>query len=200
MSIQLKSLLTVTAIFLLGCQAAPPVPSDKYFRLEAIQGGEERRAILSETLYIAPLRAEGPYAERAMLYATAEQPRLLQQYHYQHWSEPPALLLQEHLRTSLEKLAIAPHVTDIPIGSGVGYLLNGKILRMEKIIEGDSAKAVVSLHLAMQKKKTFGILFEQNYTEEVSLTDMSQNAYVVATELALKKIYENFCKDIDTQK
>lgn len=196
MSKTIKLVAVSMLLILAGCQSAPPVPEDKYFRLEATQVTATTQPILHETVYIAPLRAEGPYAERAMLFATAEQPRVLQQYHYQFWSEPPAILLQEHLRKHLESLAIAPHVTDIAVGSGAGYLLNGKILRLEKIIADGHSKAIVSLHLAMQKKKPFGLIFEQTYTSEAVILDASQNAYVLATESALSKIYMQFCSDI----
>ena len=54
-------------------------------------GDAPARTILSETLHIAPLRAEGPYAERAMLHAPANRQRELQQYHYQLWSTRPLL-------------------------------------------------------------------------------------------------------------
>lgn len=200
MSSTIKFLAVSMILTLVGCQSAPPVSEDKYFRLEATPATATTPPILHETVYVAPLRAEGPYAERAMLYAMAEQPRVLQQYHYQHWSEPPALLLQEHLRSYLESLAIAPHVTDIAVGSGAGYLLNGKILRLEKIIEAGRAKSVVSLHFALQKKKPFGLIFEHTYTSEAVILEDSQNAYVIATESALRNIYTQFGKDLSILK
>jgi ABC-type uncharacterized transport system auxiliary subunit len=181
---------------LAGCQAVPPVPSDKYYRLEAAQGVAASQTILSEPLYIAPLRAEGPYAERAMLYAPANQSRELQQYHYQLWSEPPAVLLQEHMRASLQAMAFAPRVTDMEMGSGAGYMLNAKVLRLEKITEVGSARAMVALHITLQRKKPFELLLERNYSAEEMVTDNSQHSYVLASESGLKKIYGRFAEDV----
>jgi ABC-type uncharacterized transport system auxiliary subunit len=191
-------LTTFLALLLPGCQSAPPVPVDKYFHLTVFHGPAAQRPTLNEALWVAPLRAEGPYAERAMLFANAAQPRELQQYHYQHWIEPPAILLQEHLRASLEMMAIAPRVTDVASGASVKYLLNGKILRLEKIIENGKAKAIVALRLTLQKKQPLDVIFEQNYSAEESLSDLSQSAYVVATEVALQRIYDKFGADIRT--
>lgn len=199
MSTMIKFSICFVTLVLMGCQSVPPVPANKYYRLEAVPSEASARTILNEMLYVAPLRADGPYAERAMLYATVENPRELQQYHYQHWSEPPAVLLQEHMRASLESMAVAPHVTDIAMGSGIGYLLNAKILRLEKITDGGNARAVVSLHFALQRKKPFEMILERSYSAEVA-SDNTQHAYVLACEAGLKKIYANFAEDLKSLK
>lgn len=185
--------LFVTMI-LAGCQAAPPVQSDKYYRLDAVGGVAPEQAILNESLYVAPLRADGLYAERAMLFTSFSQQRELQQYHYQHWSKPPPVLLQEHMRASFEAMALAPFVTDVAIN--YGYVLNGKILRLEKIIDGKSARAVVSLHIALQRKKPSELVLERSYSAEEAAYDNTQHAYVMACEAGLKKIYAKLAEDI----
>lgn len=196
MTHMIKRTICIGILVLAGCQSAPPVPSDKYYRLESIQGDATAAPVLKETLYVAPLHADGPYAERAMLYATADQPRALQQYHYQHWSEPPATLLQEHMRASLDAMAAATHVTDIPSGNGSGFLLTARILRLEKITTESSAHAVVSLHLALQKRRSSEPLLERSYSSEIKVNDSSQHAYVLACEAGLKNIYAEFLKDV----
>lgn len=196
MSLMIKLVICLATLVLAGCQSMPPVPSDRYYRLEAVQGDASARTILNETLYVAPLRADGLYIERSMLYAPVAQPRELQQYHYQHWSEPPPVLLQEHMRASLEAMAVAPHVTTIASGSGSGFLLNGRILRMEKIIDGDNTRAVISLHFVLQRKKTSELLLERSYNVEQVINDNTQHGYVLACEVVLKKIYAKFAEDI----
>ena len=200
MSTMIKLLLCFVTLVLVGCQSAPPVPADKYYRLEAVSGEASARTILSEAIFIAPLRADGLYAERAMLYAPAAQPRELQQYHYQNWMEPPRVLLQEHIRASLEAMAIAPHVTDIASGAGAGYVLNAKILRLEKITDGSKTRAVVSLHFALQRTKSSELILEHSYSAEVVLSDDTQHAYVLACEAGLKKIYASFAEDLKSLK
>ena len=160
MSPAIKLVVSVVVFFLAGCQSVAPIPSDRYYRLEAATRAVAAQPPLNEPLYVAPLRAEGQYAERAMLYAPANRSRELQQYHYQHWSEPPAVLLQEHMRASLQAMSIAPRVTDVLTGSGVGFLLNAKILRLEKLTgsDSDSTRAVVALHFALQRKQPFELL------------------------------------------
>ncbi|MBK9161053.1 MAG: membrane integrity-associated transporter subunit PqiC [Nitrosomonadales bacterium] len=199
MSPMIKLPVCIVILALAGCQSAPPVPTDRYYRLEAVRGNAAPATpVLDETLYIAPLRADGPYAERAMLYAAEDQPRALQQYHYQHWSESPAILLQQHMRASLEAMVVAPHVTDIPSGSGIGFLLNARILRLEKIGTGSTARAVVSLRLALQKRKSSAPLLERSYSAEIMTGGDSQHAYVMACEAGLRNIYAEFLGDIKT--
>lgn len=199
MSPATKRLICFVVVVVAGCQTSQPVPTDRFFRLEAATGAVAAQPILSDGLYIAPLRAEGPYAERAMLYASANRPRELQQYHYQHWSESPAALLQEHMRVSFQAMAIAPRVTDAPTGNGIGFVLNAKVLRLEKLTGNNaesSARAVVSLHFTLQRKQPYSQLLERSYLVEESVSENSQHGYVVASEAALKKIYTQLAEDI----
>lgn len=200
MSTAIKLVVCVGVLVLAGCQSVAPIPSDRYYRLEAATRAVAAQPPLNEPLYVAPLRADGQYAERAMLYAPANRSRELQQYHYQHWSEPPAVLLQEHMRASLQAMSIAPRVTDVSMGSGVGFLLNAKILRLEKLtdIDNDSTRAVVALHLALQRKQPFELLLERSYVVEEVVNENTQHGYVVATEAALLKIYARFVEDVKT--
>ncbi len=202
MSRAIKRLICVVALAIAGCQSSPPVPTDRFFRLEAATGAVAGLPILNEGLHVALLRADGPYAERAMLYASANRPRELQQYHYQFWSEPPAALLQEHMRVSLQAMAIAPRVTDVSTGGGIGFVLNAKVLRLEKLIESDGAaeggksRAVVALHFALQRKQPFAMLMERSYTVEEVVVENTQHGYVLASEAALKKVYVRLADDI----
>ncbi|MDZ4202387.1 MAG: hypothetical protein U1C96_09615 [Gallionella sp.] len=195
MRTSIKLSICFIALTLSGCQSAPPVPTDKYYRLEAAQGDASATAILHGAIYIAPLSADGPYAERAMLYSTPEQSRELQQYHYRHWNEPPAILLQEHMRASFEAMKLASRVTTIAMGDDIGHVLDARIVRFEKI-SGANPRAVVSLHLALKKTKPMKMIMERSYSEEVILGDDSQHTYVLACEAGLKKIYERFSRDL----
>ena len=188
--------MVLVALGLAACQTAAPVPKDKFYRLEAAPSTAAARAILKEAIYVAPLRAEGPYAERAMLYVQASQPRELQQYHYHHWSEPPSGLVQEHMRASLEAMGLAPRVTDSASGGGVGYVLNARVLRLEKITDAGGGRAVVSLQIALQRKKPAELLLERTFVEEEVIKDDTQHGYAIATEVALKKIYVRLAEDL----
>ena len=202
MSPAIGCLIGGVALVIAGCQTSQPVPKDRFFRLEAVTSASATLPALNEGLYIAPLRAEGPYAERAMLYASASRSRELQQYHYQHWSEPPAALLQEHMRVSLQAMAVAPRVTDVSTGGGIGFVLNAKVLRLEKLTEsdgggeGNTARAVVALHFALQRKQPYALLLERSYMVEEVVGDNTQHGYVLASEAALKKVYLRLADDV----
>lgn len=202
MSSAIRCLMCSVVLVIAGCQSSQPVPKDRFFRLEAVTSAVAALPVLNEGLYVAPLRADGPYAERAMLYASASRPRELQQYHYQYWSEPPAALLQEHMRVSLQAMSIAPRVTDVSTGGGIGFVLNAKVLRLEKLtesdgsVEGGKARAVVALHFALQRKQPFALLLERSYMVEEVVGENTQHGYVLASEAALKKVYLRLADDV----
>ena len=96
-------------------------------------------------------------------------------------------------------MAIAPRVTDVSTGAGIGFVLNAKVLRLEKLTGGNadgSARAVVALHFAVQRKQPFALMLERSYLVEEVVGENSQHGYVLASEAALKKIYLRLADDI----
>ena len=103
------------------------------------------------------------------------------------------------MRVSLQAMAIAPRVTDVSTGAGVGFVLNAKVLRLEKLTSGtadSSARAVVALHFALHRKQPFALLLERSYQVDEIVGENSQHGYVLASEAALKTVYQRLADDI----
>jgi ABC-type uncharacterized transport system auxiliary subunit len=173
--------LLVAQLLLSGCGTAPPVPSDRFYRLSTVQipppGGTAR----IETLAIHALRAESLYAERAMVFTDERNPRQLRQYHYHLWLYPPSQLVHDHLAASLsEAISITP--------AGQAKLaLQGRILRFDRILgaERDHAAVTLELQLLEDGRPVFGKIYEA--VEPTA--DDSFPGFVEAMERALSSIY-----------
>lgn len=189
-----RGLAAATLIAVLsGCQSLPAAPEHKYYRLLPEAAAPAARAVLSGELVVRPLRAEGLYSERAIVFSDEEQ-RRLQQYHYHHWLYPPGQLVQEHLAGWLAQTGIAPRVRLQDRGGESPYAVTGRIVRFEKIIVGGKAKASVALDLRLENKGR--VLWQRSYAASRELADASMNGFAAAMEDALQLIYTEFVADL----
>jgi len=177
-----------------GCQNLPPAPEHKYYRLLALPASPAQQAVhLPGELAVRPLRAEGLYSERAIIFSD-EQQRQLQQYHYHHWLYPPGQLVQEHLAAWLRQAGIAPSVRLQEHGGEALYAISGRIVRFEKTTVAGQAKASVALDLRLEKKGK--LLWQQTYTAGKAVSDATMNGFSAAMEVALNQIYGEFLADL----
>lgn len=183
------------ALTISGCQSLPATPEHKYYRLLALPApvSSVQSVLLQGDLVVRPLRADGVYTERAIVYSD-EQQRLLQQYHYHHWLYPPAQLVQEHLAGRLRQDGMAATVRLDGRGAEMVYLVSGRIARFEKVATASQAKASVVLELCLEKNGL--VLWQQTYVASEAMVDGSMAGFAVAMETALNQIYSDFFKDL----
>lgn len=184
-------LLLIT--FLAACQSQPPQPTDKYYRLRLPVTAAMARPALDGTLVVRPLRADGPLAERPMIFTRADKPLQVEQYYYQHWEAPPPLLVQEYLRQDLATRHAASHVTDTANGD---YVLEGRILRFEKMIGPQGSHAVVECRLVLSRRHPMADLMDRVYHAEAPLADDTPHALAEGMEAALQRVAADFARDL----
>lgn len=190
-----RPLLAALAILAISaCQSLPAAPEHKYYRLLAAPAGTEKQTLnLSGELAVRPLRAEGLYNERAIIF-TDEQQRQLAQYHYHHWLYPPAQLIQEHLAERLRQAGIAPTVRLQEHGADIPNVISGRIVRFEKTNIPGQAKASVALELHFEKNGK--MLWQKIYGASETVPDNTMVAFSAAMEVALNRIYREFLGDL----
>lgn len=177
-----------------GCQSVPAAPEHKYYRLLVAPAPLTQKAVrLPGELAVRPLRAEGLYSERAIIFSD-EQQRQLQQYHYHHWLYAPGQLVQEHLAASLNQAGIAAAVRVQERGGDMAYTLSGRIVHFEKVISKSQTKATVALDLRLEKKGR--LLWQQSYAASETVPDGGMNGFTAAMEVALNRIYGEFLADL----
>lgn len=182
------------AVLLAGCQSQPPAPTDKYYRLRSPSASAAlARPVLPGMLVVRPLRAEGPLAERPMVFLHADKPLLLEQYHYQHWEAPPAVLVQEYLRQDLAARHAFGSIGERMDGD---YVLEGRVLRFEKVITPQGSRAVAEIRLTLNRRHPAANLLERTYRADVPLADDTPHAFAQGMESAMGQVADGFARDL----
>ncbi len=178
-----------------GCQTLPAVPEHKYYRLRVAPAPARlvQPTLLQGELVVRPLRADGLYTERAIVYSDERQLQL-QQYHYHHWLYSPPRLVQEYLAGRLRQDGVASVVRLDGPSAETAYAVSGRIVRFDKIVAASQIRASVALELRLEKKNR--MLWQQIYTASEVTTDASMAGFVVAMETALNRVYSEFFKDL----
>jgi len=184
------ALLALSAFLLAACQSAPPVPENRYYRVHASSATAPAVPALKDEVTVLPLRAEGLYSERALLFSDGA--RTVQQYHYHHWLYAPNRLLQEFLVGQFGQAGLAARVHRADHGNESTYAVSGRIVNLERIAPQNKARVTLELRLDKHGKR----LWQKTYSAEEPMTENSIPAYVLSTEHALQRIAADFVSDV----
>jgi ABC-type uncharacterized transport system auxiliary subunit len=184
---RLTAFFFAAGLLLAGCGSVPPAPIDRFYRLQPVAVSSVAKP-LSGAVVVQTFRADSLYAERPVIYSDAAGTRQLRQYHYHLWLYPPAQLVREHLVSSVGS------TLDLRGGLSAPNVLDGRLVDFERVVSGKRSKAVVALELHLQAGgKT---LLSKIYRAEQPAGDESMEAFVVAMEQALGKVYGEFLTDL----
>jgi len=184
---RLSAWLIVLSLLLGGCGSLPPVPTDRFYRLQPL-GVSHAAKVLSGVVDVQDFRADSLYAERPIIYSEEGNLRLLRQYHYHLWLYPPAQMVRSHFVASLGG------ALDLSGGRAAPNVLNGRVANFERVVSGKNSKAVVALELHLLAGGK--LLLYKTYKAEQLASDDSLTAFAEAMELALAKIYYGFLADV----
>ncbi|MEP6940234.1 MAG: ABC-type transport auxiliary lipoprotein family protein [Rudaea sp.] len=188
-------LLLATLLPLAAC-SPPSVPDVTYYRLPPAAAREPAAKPISVLpIEVETFRAEGLYAEQAVLYATTPDAGALRAYHYQLWTDPPSRALQERLTIRLRESGISPLVSDHLPASVPALRVQGRILRYERVkLETGGAKASVAFEMRVEQGSGEPLL-EQRYASEQAAADDSMAATVTAFAAAVDASLAKFEAD-----
>jgi uncharacterized lipoprotein YmbA len=191
---RLRPAFLLVTLLLAAC-SPPSVPDVTYYRMPpAAAHVRLEKPISVLPIEVETFRAEGLYAEQAVLYATTPDAGALRAYHYQLWSDPPSRALQERLTNRLRDSGISPLVSDRLPASVLALRVEGRILRFERV---KTDKGVVaSVAFAMRVEHGTGEpLLEHNYAAEQVASDESMAATVIAFAAAVDVTFAKFETD-----
>lgn len=185
-------------ILFIGACSPPSVPDVTYYRLAPTPALPH----VSKPLSVLPIevetfRAEGLYAEQAVIYALSSDAGALRAYHYQLWSDPPSRHLQERLTNRLRDSGIATLVSDRLPASVQALRVQGRILRYERIKRESGVVAAVAFEMRVEQD-TGEPLLEQSYSAEQPAADDSMAATVRAFADAVDLTFGKFQADLIT--
>jgi ABC-type uncharacterized transport system auxiliary subunit len=156
---------------------------------------------VSKPLSILPIevqtfRAEGLYAEQALIYSVTPDAGALRAYHYQLWSDPPSRHLQERLTERLRASGLATLVTDRLPASVQALHVQGRILRYERVPQATGALAAVAFEMRVEQDSGEPLL-EQTYAATQATTDAGMAATVQAFAEAVDGAFAKFQADLE---
>jgi len=190
---RLRIVLLSGVALLAGCMSAPaPIPQDNFYRFAPLNALESLSApSLRGSLFVELPRAAGLRRSRALLYSDDPERLRLRQYHYHHWEEPPARLLQRRLVEALGGAGIADSVA-IDRRFNSDYLLRTELLRFDRLLAPESATALVEIQFRIAAGRRDEWLFERNYSQEVPADSLEMNdtidAFSEAVDLAVREL------------
>jgi len=174
----------------------PEIPPDRYYRI--VVGKPESplaRPPLDGTLEVDRPDADGLLGARPIVYAEAARPNELQEYSYDFWSEPPALMLQSELVSYLR----AAHVADLVVTPGLrvnaAYQLSGRLRRLEQLV-GDPTQVLIEIEVAVRDNRLGRIVLLKTYRAEASPADATLPAAVDAFGKAFTGIAARLTADL----
>lgn len=151
---------------LVGCAAQPPVPEDKYYRLQAVPASAPLvTPLLDGTLEVERFSADGLTAGRPIVYVEDRDPNQLQEYHYHFWTQAPTIMLRDELVTYLRAVNVAKNVVTPEMRLNAEYVLTGRIRRFEQIKTADEG-AVIEIEFALRRPADNRLLFLKSYRNE----------------------------------
>lgn len=178
-----------------GCAKAPPVPSDRFYRLPDPPAMAPAPPLSEGVILVRPFTSDGLHNERPILYGEGTDALTLQQYSYHYWVEAPPRLLQNQLVSFLRAQAAAPMVlTDV--GVDAELILSGRIIRLERHLADGGSRAAVALELRADRARDPQPVLLREYRAEVPLGEETVAATVAAVDRGLNDIFGEFSSDL----
>jgi len=182
-----------------GCSTPPPIPQDQFYRLSTAAPRTSSAILLNGTLAVARFQSDGLHNERALLYARADQPLRLIQYHYHYWTDPPTRLLQDFMTGCVRQGGVATTVANGESVRNPDYRLSGTINRFESILGEKQTRVIVDVDLALYKSDGDAPLLIKNYRQEIFAGGNSVYATVDGYQKAMNGVCGELVNDIRAQ-
>lgn len=180
-------------LMLAGC-AQPPVPQDRYYRIEApapTNGGLS----LPGTVEVDRFGAEGLASGRAIVFIDDGAVDTLQEYNYDFWHKPPADMLRDAIVDYLRSSNAARNFVTPEMRADADFLLTGRIQKLETV-RGAAPKAIVALELAVTDLRTNKVRLVRSYRSETPAASGTVNAAVAAVNQGVADIFARFLNDL----
>ncbi len=185
-------ILLFIILILTACSSQAPLPTDHYYRLPELTGislDKER----ADSISVLMFQADGLFKERAIVH-TADEIEL-EQYHYHHWADSPARLLQERLAELLRMSAFSETVLTTFEGNS-DLIIKGQLKSFERIKNADTDKVHISLQLRADKNDGGLPLLYKEYNETTVVKGHSMVFVINAFNSAINSIFNEFYTDL----
>lgn len=177
------------AVLIAACAKAPPVPTDRFYRLPEPDAVAQAR-LTDGVIAVRGLQADGLYRERAIVY-TDERGIALARHHYHFWIDPPIQLVRRRLVAFLRGAGAADMV--LASEESADLVVSGRLTSFERVLDDvPRARAGIELALATGDGR---ILVLREYAAEVEAGGDDVEDSVAALDRALDRIFTEFLAD-----
>jgi ABC-type uncharacterized transport system auxiliary subunit len=153
------------------------------------------KPLTSLPIEVEVFRADGIYAEEALIYAADPAATSLRTYHYQLWSDPPSRGLQGRLTRLLRDSGLSILVTDTLPASTQALRIQGRIIHYERVQNAGTYTARVGFDMRVEQDNGEPVL-EQTYSADVDAADATIGATVQAFGAAVDQAFAKFYTDL----
>ena len=187
-------------ILLQACVGSSPVPPDRYYRLQdPANVAKLSQPLISKTLGIKRLRADGLHSGRAIVYVDRKSPLELLRYHYHHWVESPSHLIQDNMVAYFRAIGLAKKIVRYDSVKQADMLISGELLRFERILTDDGPQVLVTMELHYGQGSGHSSRWDNTYSARIKANGPKLYATIEAFSKALEMIYIEFTKDLQTR-
>ncbi|MGH8557498.1 MAG: ABC-type transport auxiliary lipoprotein family protein [Methylococcales bacterium] len=184
----------VLCLTIIACQSGP-APRETYYQLapEIQQSPLDPQAC--GTLLVGRLGTRGFAGGRAIVFRDRADSLEIQRYHYNLWSEAPALMIQEAIARSLRATGLIRYVITPVERANADWIVSGNLFRLEHFPNSSPASVVLEVELGIVSANTRETLFLKRYLETESTASNRIGDAVKAFNKALEQILDQFQKD-----
>ena len=191
-------LIAAMMLILAGCATQAPVPSDRYYRLQAVFSGEALVAPkFAGTFEIERFTADGLTAGRPIVYVEAGDPNQLREYNYHFWTQAPTIMLRDELVTYLRSAKVSVSIVVPEMRLDPAYVMTGRIRTLEQVL-GSTNGTRLELEVAIRRIKDGKLLFLKSYAQETAQASPGVASAVDALNKSLNVIFSNLLQDLRT--
>lgn len=181
--------MVLCAMLAVACASSPP-PPDRFYRMNVPAPGGMQA--LTGTVVVEPFEAHGIYAGRELLYARGG---AIEPYFYQHWAEPPAVMMQDALVQYLRAALPRARVLTPSMSASPDYRIRARLRALEQRVDDRRAALAVEFTLLDAHGEFLGTL---NFDDEAPLADLTVARYVEAQDALAAKAFAELTARLNT--
>lgn len=186
-------------VFAGGCTSTPPVPEDRFYRLDGVQPAATlTRPLLTGGLAVDGVQTDPLHGGRAILYSDSARPLQLQRYHYEFWADQPPRMLQQVLVSWLRATGVADSVAGDD-DRAAAWRLSAQLLKFEEVRGDNGATHVeVTMQFSLSSTDSNRPLWTREYAQQRSVSGSQMYATAQAMQAALADLFAELQTDLAT--
>jgi cholesterol transport system auxiliary component len=183
---------------LMAACASDPLPDYRYYKpVQSAAATALASPVIDAALEVQPLRADGLFGERPIVYSFSDEPQKLSQYHYQLWTDPPGAWIQRRMIDRLEQSSVASSVTARANARERPAKLVGLIEDLQRIKQSDGSWRVrVALRLRVDLAAGRQRLLEKVYAIELKVAGDAMADSIDAFGTAIDQVCDQLVADL----